>query len=712
MPINKKRLINKYRKSTLPEKIPLWVKHIVKKVIRPQAPLQSVSYRSADWVRSMGRKYENEFLRPSRRKIESSSIRQNKSYSILSCCAERVIREIISKRYYTFDDMMIISDPYYQADLTALAIFYTKEPCRVRYTVKGKNSSADYSVTLDKASDHRVPILGLYPNFQNSVFMELLDDNGATKRERTVIIKTKPLPKELENAVCCKKYTEKSAYDMVMISGGLQIRTLAFDGNGDIRYYLRRYTRSYGIFPLSNGRFLFTEKWINVPCYSVSQACMMYEMDYMGRIYKTYFCEKGFHHSACEMEPGGNILIASSSMEGYEENLIIELDRKSGMIADSFNLNEYFSKKFIEGPGYIHLNSIFYYPDEKSVIVSMRNNNTVAKINWETKELIWVLAYPKSYEGEKIESKVLRAKGDIKWFFQQHAAYRLCKSPEGNQDIIHLLIYDNHWAKRVQVDWYDGEMEYSYVSVFCINEKEMTVEQIHSTKMNNSRIRSNAIIEIDKNRLFNMAGSLEPKIDGAYGMVEEYNYEKSELLNRWYVNPGFFTAYPFKPDVNSLSLPMEADSEYWKGTTLSMEPYEGELPVNEAKKLGFVENNDSEEIMQDLESEEARTDKSGEDTDTKEGGSQGTKEIKVRFQEDILLVESMDHVISYVYLKGKKKTYRGNLTGTYQTKDFQKDKVYEIPFWLRELEDDTYHIYYDCYGEFYDSEDEFTLKNP
>lgn len=701
MSVNKKQIINKYRRSRLPERIPLWLKHIIKKLVHPGAPQQSVSYRSADWVRSMGRKYENELIRRDRRKIVSSSIRQNRSYSLLSICAERVIQEILSKRYYTFDDMMIISDPYYQADLTALALFYTKESCRVRYTVKGKDENSDYSATLCEASDHRIPILGLYPNFQNRVLMELLDENGNVKAEHTVIIKTNPLPKELENAIWCKKCMEKSAYDMIMISGGIQIRTLAFDGNGDIRYYLRRYTRSYGIFPLSGGRFLFTEKWINVPSYSVSQACMMYEMDYMGRIYKTYFCEKGFHHSACEMEPGGNILIASSSMEGYEENLIIELDRKSGMIADSFNLNVYFSKRFIEGPGYIHLNSIYYYPEEKSVIVSMRNNNTVAKINWETKELIWVLAYPESYAGEKIESKVLRAKGEIKWFFQQHAAYRLCKSPDGNPDIIHLLIYDNHWAKRVKVDWYDGETEHSYVSVFSINEKDLTVEQIHCAKMNNSRIRSNAIIEPDKNRLFNMAGSLEPKIDEAYGMVEEYDYENSKLLNRWYVTPGFFRAYPFAPDVNPLSLPMEtAGSEYWKGTTLKMEPYEGELPVNLVKKLRFMENEDSKEILLDLEDEEAKG--------KKEEGTQGTKEIKARFQEDLLLIECMDHAISYVYLKGD-RTYRGDLTGTYQTKEFRKDSVYEIPFWLKDIENGTYHIYYDCNGEIYDSDDEFTI---
>lgn len=700
--VNKRKLRKKYRESSLPESIPLWLKHVVKRIGNPKGDPRTVSYRSARWVRAVGRRYENEVMRKSGRKIESDSIRSNRSYSLLSCCAEKVIQNISKKRYYTFNDMMIITDPYYQADLTALAIFYTKKPYSVRYTVKGKTEKADYTRTLDRENDHRVPILGLYPGRLNKVFIELLDENGLVEHSRTVNIRTKRLPKSLRDVIWKGRQSKDSAYKMIMISGGLQIRTVAFDEDGDIRYYLRRYTRSYGVFPLSGGRFLFTEKWINVPCYSVSQACMMYEMDYMGRIYKTYFCEKGFHHSACEMEPGGNILIASSSMEGNEENLIIELDRKSGLIADSFNLNGYFSKRFIEGPGYIHLNSIFYNREENSVIISMRNNNTVAKIDWKTKELIWVLAYPKSYEGEKIEDKILRPDGDIKWFFQQHAARQISR----NQDEIQLLIYDNHWAKRVRVDWYDGEMEYSYATVFSINEKEMTVKQLHSIKMNNSRIRSNAILEADKNRLFNMAGSLEPKIDEAYGMVEEYDFEKSELLNRWFVKTGFFTAYPFEPDVNALSSPMEIESEYWKGTTLKMEPYNGELVTDGAKKLGFIENADSEEIMKDLESEES----DGEiEEDEGEGEIRKVKETRTRFQEDLLLVECMDHVVSYVYLKGENLIYRGDLTGTYQTKDFQKEKVYEIPFWLKDIEEGSYHIYYDCSGELFDSEEEFRI---
>lgn len=688
------KLRKAYQRSQVPELIPLPLKHTAKRIVSSGESAQGVALRDAAWIMAKGKKYRKEIKRQGRKTIKSRTIPMDYSYSLLTYCAEKVISEISQKHYYTFDDIMVILDPYDQAPLTALALFYTNEELMVRYTVKGKKKNSDYSVTIGAAREHRIPILGLYPAYENTVKIELLDENGSVIKERSISIHTDKLPTGLRKIVKCKQRTKKSVYDMFLISGGLQIKTLAFDDYGSVRYYLRRQTKAYGVFPLSNGNFIYMEKWIDVPCYSVSQSCMMYEMDYMGRIYQTYFYKNGFHHCAREMEPDGNILLASNSMEGFEENTVIELDRRTGELVDSLDLNIFFEDNYKLGPGYIHLNAVSYYPQDHSVIVSMRNNHTVAKIDWKTKELKWIMSHPKNYEGTALEKKLLRPVGDVKWFFQQHAAYQLSENLDGNPETIQMIVYDNHWAKRASVDWYDGDEAHSYLSIFTINEKEGTVSQHHLTQVENSRIRSIAILELEKNRIFNMAGDLLPPVDDSHGMVEEYDYKENALINRYYVKPGFFTAYPFEPNFNNLSRPLEINLDYWKGTTIEMKPYEGSLTFGEAKTLGSMKGEDKDEIRESIDGEDK-----GEE-----------KEIMLRFQEDLLLMEAIDHSVSYVYLVGKKKTYYADLTGTYQTKDFYKDKMYEIPFWLKDLNMDTYHIYYEYGGELYDSEEEFTLS--
>lgn len=696
-------LLNKlrkaYQRSQTPELIPLSLKHTVKKIISSEKSMQGVALRDYGWVEAKGRKYEKEIKRPGRKMVKSSTIPMDQSYSFLTYCAEKVIGEISKKHYYTFDDMMVILDPYNQAPLTALALFYTNDELRVRCTVKGKKKNSNYSYMIDPAREHRIPIIGLYPAYQNQVSLELIDENDNVIKERIIEIITDKLPAGLRKIVSCKQRTGKSVYDMFLISGGLQIKTLAFDDRGSVRYYLRRQTKAYGIFPLSNGNFIYMEKWIDVPCYSVSQSCMMYEMDYMGRIYKTYFYKNGFHHCVREMEPGGNIILGSNSMEGFEENRVIELDRKTGELVDFLDLNVFFDDNYGLGPGYIHLNAVSYYPKDHSVIVSMRNNHTVAKIDWKTKELKWIMSHPENYKGSPLEKKLLKPVGDVKWFFQQHASYQLEDNLDGNPETIQMIVYDNHWAKRASVDWYDGDEAHSYLSIFTINEKELTVSQHHITQVENSRIRSIAILEMEKNRIFNMAGDLIPPIDDSHGMVEEYDYKENRLINRYYIKPGFFTAYPFLPNFNNLSRPLEIDLDYWKGTTLEMKPWDESLQpgkadfFGEAKLLGRMKGEDADEIRESIDGEVK-----GEE-----------KEIMLRFQEDLLLMEAVDHSVSYVYLVGKKRTYYADLTGTYQTKDFYNDKVYEVPFWLKDMDSDTYHVYYKYKGELYDSGEEFTL---
>lgn len=99
-------------------------------------------------------------------------------------------------------------DPYQISPLTGVAVFQTDEEYRVRVTVKGKTKEADITGVTVKAKGHRVPIIGLYPKTENSVKLELLDDNDQTIKEMELKVQTDGLPEEMDDMVSVEKVPE------------------------------------------------------------------------------------------------------------------------------------------------------------------------------------------------------------------------------------------------------------------------------------------------------------------------------------------------------------------------------------------------------------------------------------------------------------------------------------------------------------------------
>ena len=175
--------------------------------------------------------------------------------------------------------------------------------------------------------------------------MKLLDDYNQTLASHTIPIETKNLPAYMVDCITVKKKPENPAFPFVLINGGVDIHTCAFDREGDIRFFLRRKPRGYGIFPLSKGRFFYMEKDIATPSFSNPQTVQSHDMDYMGRIFKTYHTKNGVHHTA-EEKIGGNILAGSNTMLEHTEDMVIEIDRNTGEIVWSLEIWDLFDDTY------------------------------------------------------------------------------------------------------------------------------------------------------------------------------------------------------------------------------------------------------------------------------------------------------------------------------------------------------------------------------
>lgn len=595
-----------------------------------------------------------------------SNILVQQSYAIKTMSRDYLLERLLRSGEYTFDHMFLIRNPYGEAPLTALVLFVLEAPAKVRVTTKGDIPETDFVAVLPKKRNHRVPILGLYPNRENCVLIELLSDQDEVLASHEIKVNTVALPANLEDAITVKKVTDDPAYDMILINGGVYINTCAFDRQGKIRYFLRRNPRGYGIFPLSNGHFFYMEKNISVPSYSNPQTVQSYDMDYLGRIYRTYLVEKGVHHTA-EEKADGNILTASSTMLEHTEDRVIELDRQTGEIVWTLDIWDLFDDTYKDMMDWCHVNAAIYYEKDHSVLISLRNIHAVISVDYDTKKLRWMLSDPKFWEGSAMTEYLLQPIGDVRWTYQQHAAYELNENFDGDPDTKHVLVYDNHWARRRKAESFDGD-PLSYVSIYDINEKEKTVKMFKSFGCPKARIRANGIYVPDKKRVYNMAGSYAEPVDGDEGGIFEYDFDSGEVLSEFGVKPGYFRAYEFAPNVQELAGPMEIKGEYMCGNIKRPVKLSGE-------EYRLIASSPAMKLKSSV--------------------------IDFRLQEDLLFVQCTDHEVERIYFRGEKGCYQTIFDDTYQTMDIFREMVYEIATQLDKLLPDRYELYLKIKGKLY-----------
>lgn len=587
-----------------------------------------------------------------------TNILQEQSYSVKSLTRDYLLERLLRSGEYTFDHMFLIRNPYGEAPLTALALFVLESPAKVRVTTKGDIPATDFVSVLPRKRNHRVPILGLYPDRTNRVLIEVLDDGEQVVASHEIPITTVELPKNLQDAITVKKLAESPAYDNILINGGVNINTCAFDREGKIRYFLRRNPRGYGIFPLSDGHFFYMEKHISVPSFSNPQTVQSYDMDYFGRVFRTYLVENGVHHTAEEMV-NGNILAGSNTMLEHTEDRIIEIDRQTGDIVWTLDIWDLFDDTYKDLMDWCHVNSAVYYEKDHSVLISLRNVHAVISVDYDTKKLRWMLSDPAFWKDSSMTDDLLRPVGDVRWTYQQHAAYELEEDFDGNPDTKHVIVYDNHWAKRRKAASFDKD-PFSYVTIYTIHEKEKTVQLYKGFSCPKARIRANGIYVPDKKRVYNMAGCYAEPVDDHMGGVYEYDFDTCEVVSEFGVRPGYFRAYEFKPDVQELARPMETSGNYMCGTI--RRPVE--LSGDEYRSL----------ISQQADKLRSAT-------------------IDYILQEDLLFVQCLDHEVQKIYFRGEKGCYQTCFDDTYQTMDIFSEMLYYIATQLSTLPPDRYELY-------------------
>jgi arylsulfate sulfotransferase len=341
-------------------------------------------------------------------------------------------------------------------------------------------------------TDHQVPILGLYPDTLNKIIL------GLTRRdlgyaEDTFEIRTDTLPSffpEISIQTAAIDMMEPG-WNLCTVAFGLGNRfasyPLIFDNHGIVRWYLAFAEHGLGwITPvemLHNGNL----------CFGLGDT--IYEYSMLGMQENTWTLHGCSQTHDIVEKPDGNFLIPVHKWHiGTADDHILEMDRNTGAIMKEWDLRTVMDvDRFTyvqDSVDWLHINSVWYSPEDNSLIISGRNQGMI-KVNYENDPL-WILAPNKGWgqagqngdgfptadylltavnaQGSPYPDSVQSGDSDadeFSWVWGQHAAMYL---PNGN-----VFIFDNGLNRN-----FSNRNRFSRGVEYEVNEQEMTIKQVWS----------------------------------------------------------------------------------------------------------------------------------------------------------------------------------------------------------------------------------------
>ena len=456
-------------------------------------------------------------------------------------------------------DEILISDntevnPFGVAPLSGLLSIETKVPVQVQVEVAGYENDAE-AVTLFRQplTNHKIPILGLYPGTNNLVKITYLTEDGFIIDSKEYTFVTGHLSDDMPTVVIDHRNSSQMTEGWTFVSyfgfaqGGSSSpqRPFMFDMYGDIRWYLdfTGHPILGGLFyddgmeRLENGNLYFGDGNTN----------KIYEINMLGEILNTWDMQGyGFHHQVLE-KPDGNFLVTVNKLsESTIEDFVIEIDRELNTIVNEWDLREslQYDRQALttNDVDWFHANAIEYSESDDCIIVSGRTQGVVKLTS--TNEIVWIMGPHRGWgtagDGTDLTNYLLQPvfgnnntpitdpnvlegsanHAAFEWNWYQHAPQLL---PNGN-----IMLFDNGDNRN-----FSGTGPYSRAVEFEIDEANKTIKQIwqYGRERGNttySRIVSDIDYFPEDKHVFFSPGAVSNS--QTYGKVVEVDYTTGNVL--------------------------------------------------------------------------------------------------------------------------------------------------------------------------------------
>lgn len=425
-----------------------------------------------------------------------------------SAIDDSILSEFQSKTY-TWEDPLIIIDPYEISPLTAIILFKSLTPTTIRFHIEGKTPDTSVDYQFEEALiDHIIPIYGLYPGVTNTVSLIMTDEN-AVSVEKTFTIETESLlPSLAQN----RFHIYKSALPMspgftFSYSNGFGYNNRsAIDANGDYRWYLTKSFNYPGSF--NQGESLFLS-------YGQSSGTMFFlELNYLGKVLNVYHSPYGNHHDI-EVTKDSLLVLGSDNAPNTIEDFIYSINRNDGKVTKTLsyldvlirtrNFGAYYSNQ-----DWIHMNSIIEHQGD--VIISSNRQSSVVRNDWDG-NIKWILGDPAQYTSAYQDFLLKPIGSGFLYPYNQHAV-EILPDTDGNPDTLDIILFDNGTSRfivdqKLQDQIIAHKIEtpslFSRMVHYQINEMDMTVKQIWQYGKNRTELfspnRGDADLLINGNRL-------------------------------------------------------------------------------------------------------------------------------------------------------------------------------------------------------------------
>ena len=157
----------------------------------------------------------------------------------------------------------------------------------------------------------------------------------------------------------------------------------------------------------------------------------------------------GTHHD-CAVLPNGHLILLAALAKPFDNlvgfpgtttvtgDVVIDLDanRKPVWVWSAFDHLD-INRHPIFFPDWTHTNAVLYSPDDGNLIISVRHQNWIVKIDYRdglgTGDVLWKLGWQGDFQ-------LVGGTDPVDWFFAQHAPHFASTNTAGNFD---LLLFDN-----------------------------------------------------------------------------------------------------------------------------------------------------------------------------------------------------------------------------------------------------------------------------
>lgn len=327
---------------------------------------------------------------------------------------------------YTFEDPLIIQNPFQTNTQSLYLYFETKTPSSLEYTIHVENADIpDFTRTCyngeedNLATKHEYQLIGLIPDTDNEITLTLTDSSGETE-SRSFTYKA---PSLLGSGTVI--LTKENGESTEPLTDGLYT---VFAGDNFFYYYDNNgiLRSEIPIIEYRCLRLLFNHDKMY---YSAGKSVFV-EMNPLGRLTSIYdLGQYNVHHDYTFDDDGNILLLGTDTATKRVEDRVLYLNPDTGELRQVLDLTDIFPDYYIgttpdkEGElDWMHINTLQWLGNG-SVLLSSRETSSILKINdlLTSPALEYMLGTDSFWKDTKYSSYLYEKSGDFKSQLGQHS---------------------------------------------------------------------------------------------------------------------------------------------------------------------------------------------------------------------------------------------------------------------------------------------------